>query len=116
MVLATASCLCQLNEVPLGLSFSDYISINTDAVTTEVLGDEDILKLITSAEKEADRGADDAEAVEDSIPTPSQVMDAPDLVRQFAEGAEDALNVLASYEKFVQPLQTKHAKAKIADL
>lgn len=49
------------------MSFSDYISANSDMVTTELLGDENILKLITSAEVEVE-DADDAEAIKDPVP------------------------------------------------
>lgn len=75
--------LCQLDDVSAALSFSDYVSTDADAVTTEVLGDESIFKLITSAEEEAQEeakeDADDIDAAKDLVLTPSQVMDALDL-------------------------------------
>lgn len=107
------------DEVPTGMSFSDYVNADANAVTTEVLDDGDILRLVGSVEGvAADDVDDDSEVTEAPVPTPGQVMDAIDLLRQFAgahEGTEDALDALQAYEKSVRPLLTKRTQAKITD-
>ncbi|EEC09401.1 conserved hypothetical protein [Ixodes scapularis] len=107
------------DEVPTGMSFSDYVNADANAVTTEVLDDGDILRLVGSVEGVAADDVDnDSEVTEAPVPTPGQVMDAIDLLRQFAgahEGTEDALDALQAYEKSVRPLLTKRTQAKISD-
>lgn len=52
-------------------------------------------------------GDDDGNATEAPVPTPSEVLDAIDLLRRYAgafEGMEAALNALATYEKCMAPL------------
>lgn len=101
------------------MSFSDYVNADANAVTTEVLDDGDTLRLVGSVEGVAADDVDnDSEVTEAPVPTPGQVMDAIDLLRQFAgahEGTEDALDALQAYEKSVRPLLTKRTQAKISD-
>ncbi|KAH7984703.1 hypothetical protein HPB52_023532 [Rhipicephalus sanguineus] len=83
----------------------DFVIADADANTdtTEVLDDEEIVQLVSVAQEESE-DANDPDTVKASVPTPSQVMDAVDLLRRFAgahEGAEDALISLASYENCV---------------
>ncbi|KAK8771920.1 hypothetical protein V5799_024835 [Amblyomma americanum] len=91
----------------------------TRAVTTEVLTDADMLRLVGSVEGvTAEDAADDPAGAKAPVPTPGQVMDALDLLRHFAgahEGTEDALDALQTYEKSVRPLLTKRTQAKITD-
>lgn len=50
---------------------------------------------------------DDENTTEAPVPTPSEVLDAIDLLRRYAgafEGMEAALNALATYEKCMAPL------------
>ncbi|XP_040072206.2 tigger transposable element-derived protein 6-like [Ixodes scapularis] len=109
--------LRQLGHVSEDSSFGDYLRDDADAdiQTTEVLDDSEILRLVATGQKD-DAEADDAEAVEDPVPTPSQVMDAVDLLRRFAgahEGTAAAFNALTAYEKCVLPLLTKRSQSKI---
>ncbi|KAM7299193.1 uncharacterized protein ISCGN_019760 [Ixodes scapularis] len=106
------------DEVPTGMSFSDYANADANAVTTEVLDDGDILRLVGSVEGvAADDVDDDSEVTEALVPTPGQVMDAIDLLRQFAgahEGTEDALDALQAYEKhFPEHLVGTKAKPRL---
>lgn len=106
--------LRSVDEVPIEIRFSDYVSADANVVTTEVSDDEDILRLVGSVEGDTD---DDSEESKAPVPTPGQVMDALDLLRQFAgahEGTENALDALHTYEKSVRSL-TKCKQAKIAD-
>ncbi|KAH6944338.1 hypothetical protein HPB50_002711 [Hyalomma asiaticum] len=87
---------CSVDEVPTEISFSEYMSADANVVTTEVLDDKDIVRLIVSMEGVAAEDADTEEG-EVPVPTPSQVMDALDLLRQFTgvqEGTKDALDAL----------------------
>ncbi|KAK8761008.1 hypothetical protein V5799_027727 [Amblyomma americanum] len=90
--------LRSVDEVPTGISFSDYVNADANAVTTEVLTDADMLRLVGSVEGvTAEDAADDPAGAEAPVPTPGQVMDALDLLRHFAgahEGTEDALDAL----------------------
>ncbi|KAM7285014.1 tigger transposable element-derived protein 6-like [Ixodes scapularis] len=109
--------LRQQGHVSEDSSFGDYLRDDADAdiQTTEVLDDSEILRLVATGQKD-DAEADDAEAVEDPVPTPSQVMDAVDLLRRFAgahEGTAAAFNALTAYEKCVLPLLTKRSQSKI---
>ncbi|KAK8776523.1 hypothetical protein V5799_030134 [Amblyomma americanum] len=111
--------LRSVDEVPTGISFSDYVNADANAVTTEVLTDADMLRLVGSVEGvTAEDAADDPAGAEAPVPTPGQVMDALDLLRHFAgahEGTEDELDALQTYEKSVRPLLTKRTQAKITD-
>ncbi|KAM7281492.1 tigger transposable element-derived protein 6-like [Ixodes scapularis] len=117
---ASPSCWEELrrrDQVAADQDFDDFVNADTDANTdtTEVLDDEEIVQLVSGAQEKSDE-AKGPDAIEAPVPTPSQVMDAVDLLRRFAgahEGAEDALTSLASYEKCVRPLLTKRAQAKI---
>lgn len=71
---------------------------------------EGIVVLVTGAPEESE-DADDREDAAAPVPTPSQVMDAIDLSRQFAgayEVAKDRLNALVCYGKSVHSLLAKH--------
>ncbi|KAK8760607.1 hypothetical protein V5799_028126 [Amblyomma americanum] len=111
--------LRSVDEVPTGISFSDYVNADANAVTTEVLTDADMLRLVGSVEGvTAEDAADDPAGAEAPVPTPGQVMDALDLLRHSAgahEGTEDALDALQTYEKSVRLLLTKRTQAKITD-
>ncbi|XP_040070451.3 tigger transposable element-derived protein 6-like [Ixodes scapularis] len=117
---ASPSCWEELrrrDQVAADQDFDDFVNANADANTdtTEVLDDEEIVQLVSGAQEKSEE-AKGPDAIEAPVPTPSQVMDAVDLLRRFAgahEGAEDALTSLASYEKCVRPLLTKRAQAKI---
>ncbi|KAG0428674.1 hypothetical protein HPB47_024352 [Ixodes persulcatus] len=104
--------LRQPGHVSEDSSFGDYLRDDADAdiQATEVLDDSKILRLVATGQK------DDAEAVEDPVPMPSQVMDAVDLLRRFAgahEGTAVAFNALTTYEKCVLPLLKKRSQSKI---
>lgn len=87
--------LRSVNEVPLGISFSDYVSSDANAVSTEVLDDGDILWLEGSVEKVATEGAgEDAEDIEASVPTPGEVMDFVYLFWMLAGMHADMVNAL----------------------
>ncbi|KAH7986396.1 hypothetical protein HPB52_024995 [Rhipicephalus sanguineus] len=95
-------------------NFDDFVIANTDADTdtTEVLDDDEIVQLVSDVQEESE-DANDPDTVEAPMPTPSQVMDAVDLLRRFAgphEGAEDALISLASYKNCLLLLLTKHTQ------
>lgn len=92
------------------------MSIDTDDNTTESLNDEAIIYIVTSAPEDSEN-VDDTEHAEAPVSTPSQVMDAVDLLRQFAgahEGTKDASNMFVGYEKSVCMLLVKRMQAKIA--
>ncbi|KAH6948319.1 hypothetical protein HPB50_023427 [Hyalomma asiaticum] len=80
--------LRSVDEVPIEMSFSDYVSTDanvvTTVVTTEVLDAKDISRLVSSMKGEVPEDVDDTEKSEAPIPTPRQVMAALDLLRQFA--------------------------------
>lgn len=96
-----------LDKLPAGLSFHGYV--NADIVTTEALG----------AKREKEEDADNAQTAEDPIPMPSRAKKMHLIhLRQLAgthEEIEQALNVLMSYGKSMQPLLTKRTQARIAD-
>ncbi|EEC15033.1 conserved hypothetical protein [Ixodes scapularis] len=103
--------LRQLGHVSEDSNFGDYLRDDADAdiQTTEVLDDSEILRLVATGQKD-DAEADDAGAVEDPVPTPSQVMDA---FVGAHEGTAVAFNALTAYEKCVLPLLTKRSQSKI---
>lgn len=71
---------------------------------------------LVSGAQEVSEDVNDPDTAEAPVVTPSQVMDAVDLLRRFAgahEGAEDALTSLASYEECVRPVLMKRVQAKI---
>ncbi|KAH7935850.1 hypothetical protein HPB52_014346 [Rhipicephalus sanguineus] len=91
--------------------FYDFVFADADANnhTTAVLDDEETAQLVSGAQEESE-DANDPDTVEAPIPTPSEVMDAVDLLRRFAgthEGAEDADILLASHEDCVLLLLTR---------
>lgn len=93
------------------------MSADTKAATTEVLNDGAILRLVGSVE-EVEAEDEDIEGIETPVLTLGQVMDALNLLRQFAgthERTEDALDALQTYEKSVRPFLTKRMQAKITD-
>lgn len=105
------------DELPIGRTSSDYVSADTKAATTEVLNDGAILRLVGSVE-EVEAEDEDIEGIETPVLTLGQVMDALNLLRQFAgthERTEDALDALQTYEKSVRPFLTKRMQAKITD-
>lgn len=109
--------LCQLDEVAEDVIFTEYVRADADADIDmmEVLDDDEIVQLVSGARKESE-DADNLETAKAPVPAPIEVMDAIDLLRQFAgahKGTEDTLNALASYEKSVHPLLTKRTQAKL---
>lgn len=73
-----------LNEVAADVSFHDYLS--ADADTIEVLGDQEILQLVSDAQEEP-QDADNPEIAEAAMPAPRKAMDAVDLLRRFCSGS-----------------------------
>lgn len=73
-----------LNEVAADVSFHDYLS--ADADTIEVLGDQEIVHLVSGAQK-VSQDADNLEIAEAAMPAPRQATDAVDLLRRFCSGS-----------------------------
>lgn len=72
----------------------------------EVLDDEGNVQLVTGVLEELE-DADDRESAKGLMPTPSQVMDAVDLLRKCSgafEGTKDAFSAFVGYKKNVYPL------------
>lgn len=82
--------------MPVGISVSDYVSSDTNAVMVDVLYDGDMFRLVGSVEEVGAEDADDnVQDPEDPVPILGQVMGALDLLRQFAgidEKSEDTLD------------------------
>lgn len=85
--------LRSVDEVPVGISSSDYVSADTNAVTAEVLNDGDVSRLVGSMEEVAAQDPDDnTEDTEATVLTTGQVMDALYLLWQFA-GTDEELKM-----------------------
>ncbi|KAG0415784.1 hypothetical protein HPB47_007044 [Ixodes persulcatus] len=68
-------------EVATDQNFDDFVNADADADTdtTEVLDGEEIVQLVSGAQEESE-DANDPDAVEAPMPTPSQVMDAVNIL------------------------------------
>ncbi|KAH7948984.1 hypothetical protein HPB49_003847 [Dermacentor silvarum] len=92
---ASLSCWEELrrrDEVAADLNIDDFVDVDADTDTTEVLNDEETVPLVSGTQEEPE-DANDPDTVETPVATPTQGMDAVDLLRRFAsayEGAEDA--------------------------
>ncbi|KAH7932333.1 hypothetical protein HPB52_024708 [Rhipicephalus sanguineus] len=89
---ASRSCWKELrrrDKVATDQNFYDFANADADADTdiTEVIDDEETVQLVPSTQEESE-DANDPDTVEAPVLTPSQMMDAVDLLRRFAEAVK----------------------------
>uniref|UniRef100_L7M204 Putative tick transposon n=1 Tax=Rhipicephalus pulchellus TaxID=72859 RepID=L7M204_RHIPC len=87
-------------------TFYTYVGADADAVTTEELTEEEIVRAVTGVHDDSDESVDSPEpnVGELGVPTPAQALDAADLLRRFFgayEEGEEGLEIADAAERAV---------------